>query len=187
MHFLPRKHYVRTWAAFTLILSLITNYWSLAGFIALTPTALANTLPKISEPASSSIKNANENSLLFTPGIINSSDKARASQSIGRLPMSFEVNAGQADSSVKFMSRGSGFGLFLLPQEMVLFINNGDKPNKTHHSTPKRKKNRLTRTAHVRIKLQNANPNPDIEGLDPLPGMQTIPKGQLWGDWISVE
>jgi len=31
----------------------------------------------------------------------------------GRLPLSFEANTGQADPRVKFLSRGSGYTLFL--------------------------------------------------------------------------
>src|SRR5262245_5143515 len=34
-------------------------------------------------------------------------------QSQPRTPISFEINQGQVDSSVKFMSRGNGYGLFL--------------------------------------------------------------------------
>src|SRR3954468_1729071 len=33
----------------------------------------------------------------------------------GNLPLSFEANQGQTDSSVKFFTRGGGFGLFLTP------------------------------------------------------------------------
>ncbi|HTT61854.1 MAG TPA: hypothetical protein VMG35_08435, partial [Bryobacteraceae bacterium] len=35
-------------------------------------------------------------------------------------PLSFEPNQGQADSTVQFLSRGSGFALFLAPGEVVL-------------------------------------------------------------------
>ena len=31
----------------------------------------------------------------------------------GKLPLSFEINRGQTDSRVKFLSRGSGYSLFL--------------------------------------------------------------------------
>ena len=36
------------------------------------------------------------------------------------LPLSFEVNQGQADASVKFLSRTSGATIFLAPTETVL-------------------------------------------------------------------
>jgi uncharacterized repeat protein (TIGR01451 family) len=41
-------------------------------------------------------------------------------------PMSFEVNAGQTDSRVKFLSRGSGYTLFLTPSEAVLSLNSAN-------------------------------------------------------------
>jgi beta-propeller repeat-containing protein len=43
-------------------------------------------------------------------------------QSYGKLPLSFEVNRGQADPQVKFLSRGSGYALFLTGDEAVLSL-----------------------------------------------------------------
>jgi hypothetical protein len=40
----------------------------------------------------------------------------------GKLPLSFEVNAGQAEKSVKFLSRGSGYGLYLTGDEAVFAL-----------------------------------------------------------------
>ncbi|OYW00307.1 MAG: hypothetical protein B7X11_04610, partial [Acidobacteria bacterium 37-65-4] len=37
----------------------------------------------------------------------------RVVDAYGKLPMSFEANRGQADPSVRFLARGSGYGLFL--------------------------------------------------------------------------
>ena len=38
---------------------------------------------------------------------------AKSRASYGRLPISFELNRGQTNKKVKFLSRGQGFGLFL--------------------------------------------------------------------------
>ncbi len=46
--------------------------------------------------------------------------KSRIAENYGKLPLSFEANAGQADKSVKFLSRGSGYGLYLTANEAVL-------------------------------------------------------------------
>ena len=43
-------------------------------------------------------------------------------QSYGKLPLSFEINKGQTDSRVKFLSRGSGYSLFLTGNEAVLSL-----------------------------------------------------------------
>jgi hypothetical protein len=39
--------------------------------------------------------------------------RARVLNSLGRLPLSFEANRGQTDPRVRFVSRGSGYTLFL--------------------------------------------------------------------------
>lgn len=39
--------------------------------------------------------------------------KPQAVKAYGHLPLSFEVNRGQTDQRVKFLSRGSGYSLFL--------------------------------------------------------------------------
>src|SRR6266436_5181903 len=40
----------------------------------------------------------------------------------GKLPLSFEANHGQADGRVKFLSRTSGYSLFLTGDEAVLAL-----------------------------------------------------------------
>src|SRR4029453_18515282 len=50
------------------------------------------------------------------------SSRARIAEGFGRLPLSFEVNKGQTDQSVKFMSRGSGYQLFLTATDAVLTL-----------------------------------------------------------------
>src|SRR5437588_2233717 len=41
-------------------------------------------------------------------------------EAYGRLPLYFEENRGQADPSVKYLSRGRGYALFLTSQEVIL-------------------------------------------------------------------
>jgi uncharacterized protein (TIGR03437 family) len=43
----------------------------------------------------------------------------------GKLPLSFEANTGQVDKSVKFLARGSGYGLYLTADEAVLALRRG--------------------------------------------------------------
>src|SRR5262245_15240444 len=40
----------------------------------------------------------------------------------GDLPLSFELNRGQADSAVKFLARGAGYNIFLTPTEAALVL-----------------------------------------------------------------
>src|SRR5262249_41673471 len=46
----------------------------------------------------------------------------RLVETYGKLPLSFEINLGQTDSQVKFLSRGSGYSLFLTGTEAVLAL-----------------------------------------------------------------
>ena len=48
--------------------------------------------------------------------------KMRLNEAYGQLPLSFEANVGQTDPQVDFISRGSGYTLFLTPREAVLAL-----------------------------------------------------------------
>ena len=51
---------------------------------------------------------------------------AQLVENYGKLPLSFEANTGQADNSVKFLSRGSGYALYLTGAEAVLALRKSD-------------------------------------------------------------
>src|SRR2546421_11110016 len=53
--------------------------------------------------------------------------RARASEAYGKLPLSFEANQGQTDRRGNFVSRGSGYSLFLTPTEAVLRLRIADR------------------------------------------------------------
>ena len=48
--------------------------------------------------------------------------QAKVQVAYGKLPLHFEANQGQSDKQVKFLSRGSGYTLFLTPTEAVLAL-----------------------------------------------------------------
>src|SRR6185369_11519528 len=48
--------------------------------------------------------------------------KARVAENFGRLPLSFELNKGQTDKQVKFLSHGPSYDLFLTSTEAVLRV-----------------------------------------------------------------
>src|SRR5215475_15316059 len=50
--------------------------------------------------------------------------KDRVKRQYGRLPMNFEVNQGQAGDSVRFLSRGHGYQVFLTDNEVALVLQN---------------------------------------------------------------
>src|SRR5262245_46863710 len=49
-----------------------------------------------------------------------------AKDAYGKLPLSFEANRGQADGRVMFLSRGSGYSLFLTATEAIFRMRNAE-------------------------------------------------------------
>jgi hypothetical protein len=93
----------------------------------------------------------------------------------GRLPLSFELNLGQTDGQVKFLSRGSGFSLFLTNDEAVIDL----KRTGPSHIDPRRrfaKPRRMPDTdgssasVKVRMQLLGANMASRVVGAAELPG-----------------
>jgi hypothetical protein len=102
--------------------------------------------------------------------------QAQILDSYGKLPLSFEVNHGQTDSRVKFLSRTRGYTLFLTGDEAVFALNGKNtKPNNA----------KITGADHslaagmagpevgdvLRMKLRNANATAKVTGVRALPGM----------------
>ncbi len=48
--------------------------------------------------------------------------KAREADNYGKIPLTFEDNQGQADKSVRFLARGSGYGVYLMGNEAALML-----------------------------------------------------------------
>ena len=87
-----------------------------------------------------------------------------ADNKYGKFPLSFEKNLGQAGKHVKFLSRGSGFGLFLTKDQAILRL-----------TQPK--------AADVGIRLVGQSSNPQIEAMAPLPGKTHYLKGDRPAGW----
>jgi hypothetical protein len=93
----------------------------------------------------------------------------------GKLPLSFEANRGQTDGQVKFLSRGSGFSLFLTNDEAVIDL----KKTGPSHIGPRRRILTPTRmadtdesSASVKLHMQvlGANMASRVVGAAELPG-----------------
>ncbi len=87
------------------------------------------------------------------------SASAGARLAYGNLPLIFEQNQGQSDSRVKFLARGSGYGLFLTGDGPLLALRDG--ANKTQHALD---------FSALRMKLAGANVHSAIQGDNQLPG-----------------
>src|SRR5712691_7387139 len=93
-------------------------------------------------------------------------------ESYGKLPLSFEANDGQADSQVKFLSRGRGYTLFLTSTEAVMVLREGESVRSVAGGPPaaKREKGKALRGTVLRMRLDGANPAPRLIGVRELPG-----------------
>ncbi len=91
--------------------------------------------------------------------VLNQEDVNKA---YGKLPLSFEANEGQATTQVKFLSRGRGYTLFLTPNEAVITLRQSSPHSESRIKTAE--------SAVLRMKLIGANPQPQVLGLDKLPG-----------------
>jgi Beta-propeller repeat len=103
-------------------------------------------------------------------------DKARAVDSFGRLPLSFEANQGQTDPRVKFLAHGQGYTLFLTRRGEAVLTLAKPVPKSTSRqpraSLPAAADNLETAklSTTVRMRLAGSATTPQIEGLELLPG-----------------
>ena len=114
-------------------------------------------------------------------------NQARLLGDYGRLPLQFEENRGQTDAQVRFLSRGSGYALFLTRDEAVLQLRSAD-PGPAGTGLGLRNANsaipqgevrnpqsairnpKLGRPVTLRMRLVGAHPNAEARGLEELPG-----------------
>ena len=64
--------------------------------------------------------------------------KPQLFEAYGSLPMSFEANRGQTDPQVRFLSRGSGYTLFLSSSEAVLVLQKSEEESSAASPRPLR-------------------------------------------------
>ena len=94
--------------------------------------------------------------------------KKRLLKSYGALPMSFEVNQGQADRSVRFLARGQGYAVLLQPGVALLAL----RPPGQDARAPRRA-DQLPRPSSrlLKMKIERANLSARVTGLNRLPGI----------------
>src|ERR1035441_220633 len=83
------------------------------------------------------------------------------------VPLSFEPNQGQITSTVQFLSRGSGYALFLTPGKVVL---NLERPH-PRSAAATAQTPAAASVDTLRMSLIGANPKANPVGLDPQPGV----------------
>jgi sugar lactone lactonase YvrE len=142
--------------------------------------------------------------LCCAPAPIAQTAKPVIAPNYGNLPLSFTANQGQADKSVKFLTRGQGYGLYLTANEAVLALS---KP------VPRADRARMQEIAHLRrlwpflnavqrrrlakmsaslpatdtlrMQLKGANRQAQVSGSDELPGTTNYFLGNDATRWLT--
>src|SRR5438132_5365549 len=113
--------------------------------------------------------------ILSAPTVDDQQNRFSANEAYGKLPLSFEINEGQTDGWVKFLSRGAGYNLFLTSTQAVLSL------ERCRGSSDKRL--RSAPNDVLRMKLVGSNPSPKIEASDELPGKSNYFIGNNPKNW----
>jgi len=95
--------------------------------------------------------------------------EARFVENYGKLPLSFEPDTEQADKSVRFLSRGNGYGLYLTRDEAVLALREGRCAGQL--TIPRSEAACSPQTAVVRMRLEGRSGSADPAGEEQLPGL----------------
>jgi hypothetical protein len=117
----------------------------------------------------------------------NPTTQGKIIQRYGKLPLSFEANEGQTDARVKFLSRGSGYTLFLTSDEAV-FSSRGRKTDNLASGRPPQLQPGAVvpkTNAVLRMKLVNANRAAKVTGTNELPGKSNYFIGSDPKKWHS--
>ena len=111
--------------------------------------------------------------IVVSPGGANNQGEGTVDQSLpatfAQLPMAFEPNQGQADEKVRFISRGSGYTLFLTSEEAVLLL--------------RRPSTDEAQAGVVRMRFVGADPESTITGRRELPGKSNYLMGRDPARW----
>src|SRR6516225_3323534 len=130
--------------------------------------------------------------------------RARLVETYGKMPLSFEANQGQTDPQVKFLSRGSGYTLFLTGNKAVLGLRTPERKASIETQQPRRrvrqsslqhrksevgnsaaKARSRNENAVLSLRLVKGNPQARVVGLDELPGRSNYFIGNDPSKWRS--
>ena len=97
---------------------------------------------------------------------------ARVSETYVELPLHFEANQGQVRKDVRFLSRGSGYNLYLTADEAVLVLTppNAYAKRKQHGAQAQPESRAQAKSTALRISLVGAARKPVVSGLEEQPG-----------------
>src|SRR5712692_4933389 len=108
------------------------------------------------------------------PDLARTKQDLKWTEAYGRLPLSFEENMGQTAREVRYVSHGSRYELFLTPQEAVLALRPNlpldlSPPHRAATIRTLREARQAGQLTVMRLRLEGANPEAQILGIDRLP------------------
>ena len=112
--------------------------------------------------------------------------QARAVAAYGKLPLGFEANQGQTNSRVRFLSRGSGYLLYLTPDAAVLALDSERSQLSGRTSKLPQPGGEIAQPkppAVLRMQLVGGNAQADMVGTDLLPGKSNYFLGNDPSQW----
>jgi hypothetical protein len=98
------------------------------------------------------------------------STKTELARQFGQLPLSFELNEGQTDQRVRFISHGPGYNLFLTATGAVLNLRNPIERPEKFKAPDSAEQPLKTKTYTLQLQMIGANPAAQVAGQDELPG-----------------
>jgi hypothetical protein len=115
------------------------------------------------------------------PTEVEATTRQQIAETYGKLPLTFEANKGRIDSSVQFISRGSGYNLYLTPTEAVLTLRKENRKQKTclnqvtgyglvsaiDSNGRLGKEPASAEMTTMRMRLVNGSEKAEVTGLDP--------------------
>jgi hypothetical protein len=143
--------------------------------------ALSLTLPLNAQPASST-----NTKLKSKPN----SERVAVQKKYGKLPMSFEVNEGQTDPRVSYLTRGQGYQMFFEADRATMRLNSlnqsskGRPYSKNLIETHAKKENKAKSTV-LSMNLIGANKAAKAEAMEKLPGVSNYFMGNDKSKWHS--
>jgi Ca2+-binding RTX toxin-like protein len=104
-------------------------------------------------------------------------ERVRVLKDFARSPLSFEVNRGQTDPQVRYLTRGKGYTLYLTEQEAVFSLSGAHPEPGASGPTS------APPGAALRMALVGTGPNPQVTGRGPLPGVVSYFTGADPREW----
>jgi photosystem II stability/assembly factor-like uncharacterized protein len=137
----------------------------------------------ISNSAAPPVRSADQS----RPPSLDEPSKSRIADRYGKLPLSFEINEGQTDQQVKFLSHGPGYDLFLTATGAVLTLHQplaSSVDSLSHPPSANAAANTSAQPATVlRLKMIGANRQVVAEGQDEMPGKVNYFIGNDSANW----